>query len=427
MRIGAAGVAVLCVAVAARVAAASPATPSLGDFLAAARDASLEVREQRATVDERDAAERVEGANLRPRLSASADYLRNQYDVDVTIPRGPEPPLTATIQPTNQVDATVELDVPLLDLATRRRRAATAYDAAAARSTLAASATEVERSVVRAYYQWVGGVAELASARSARAAAVDNVTVLESRHQAGLTNDLDLARARSQVARSDETIADAQLTIASARRILRTYTGLDARGDAPQLSTDTSEEAPLDRWLAAAGAAPEVASAVASERSAEESAAADRLGYLPTLTALGRERLTNAAGFGNEANWAVGVTATWQLDFGKPARTAQSAAAEHTAQISRDRAARDAGDRIIDAWDTVEQLRAHTAAAVAQFDADKVAVDVAHSKFSGGQATALDVVLAERDALDSESTMLHARADLAAARALLRLAAGSAP
>jgi len=55
------------------------------------------LREQRATVDERDAAERVEGANLRPRLSASADYLRNQYDVQVTIPRGPEAPLTATI------------------------------------------------------------------------------------------------------------------------------------------------------------------------------------------------------------------------------------------------------------------------------------------------------------------------------------------
>jgi outer membrane protein TolC len=137
--------------------------------------------------------------------------------------------------------------------------------------------------------------------------------------------------------------------------------------------------------------------------------------------------LTNAVGFGNAANWALGVTATWQLDFGKPARTAQSAAAEHAAQLGRDRAARDAADRIVDAWDDVEQLRAHALAAAAQVEADQVAVEVARTKLGGGQATALDVVLAERDALDSTSTLIRARADLAAARALLALAVGRTP
>jgi outer membrane protein TolC len=414
------------VAASAHAAAASPA-PTLADFLAAARDGALEVREQRANVDEREAAERVEGANLLPRLSVAADLLRNEYDVTVDIPRGPEPPLTATIQPDNQVDATIELDVPLVDVAARRRKAAAGYDIAAARSTLAANSTEVERSVVRAYYQWVGGNAQLASARAARAAAVDNVAVLQTRLGAGLAQDLDVARARSQVARTDQTIADAELTIASARRALRTYSGIDPSGEAPALSADTTAEPPLDQWLAGAGVAPEVTSAAASARAAEERAAADRWNYMPTLSALARERLTNAVGFGNAANWALGVTATWQLDFGKPARTAQSAAAEHAAQLGRDRAARDAADRIVDAWDDVEQLRAHALAAAAQVDADHVAVEVARTKFGGGQATALDVVLAQRDALDSESTLIRARADLAAARALLALAAGRTP
>ena len=421
-------IAVACLLVAgSRVAAASPAAPSLAEFLAAARNGSLEVRQQRANVDESTAAEGVEGANLLPKLVVTSDYLRNQYDVIVSIPRGTNPPLTATIQPYNQLDATIELDVPLIDLPARKRRDAARYDIATARATLAVNSVEVERSVVRAYYQWVGGKTQLASAEAARAAAVDNVRILESRLGGGLASELDVARARSQVARTDQSIADAQLTIVQARRELRTYSSVDAAGDAPALSADMSPEAPLAQWLSSAGAVPEVASANASLRAAEERATADRWTYLPTVSALARERLTTASGFGHEDNWAVGVTAAWQLDFGKPEHTKQSAAAVHAAELGRDRAARDSSDRITDAWDNVEQLRAHAVAAAAQFDSDRAAVEVARTKFAGGQATSLDVVLAQRDALDSESAMLRARADLASARALLRLAAGRKP
>src|SRR5580693_5691806 len=113
-------ISVIAVLAASRVATAAPA---LDDFLAAARGQALEVQTQRANLDQRVAAERVEGANLLPRLTVSADYLRNQYDVEVDIPRGPEPALTATIQPLDQLDTTLELDVPLVDFAARKRRA----------------------------------------------------------------------------------------------------------------------------------------------------------------------------------------------------------------------------------------------------------------------------------------------------------------
>lgn len=401
------------------------AAPTLGEFLNAAHSTNLDVREQASIVDERDAAERVERGTLWPRLSASADYLRNQHAVIVGIPL--DPPIDATIQPFNQVDATIQLDVPLVDLGAHRRVAAAALDRDAARATRDVTSAEVERNVVRAYYQWVGGTALLASTRGARQAAADDVAVLESRFGAGLAQELDVARARSQVARADQTIADAALTIATARRTLRTLTGIDPSGDAPALPVDTSAEAPLDTWLVSVGAAPEVTSAAANARAADARASADKLSYAPTIGLLARERLTNASGFGNAATWTVGVTASWALDRQVPARVQQSTATAATAQIRIAHASQDVRDRIIDAWNQIDALRARTDAAAAQTDADHLAVRVATAKLSGGQATQLDVVLAKRDALDSDVVLVQARADLAAARALLRLAAGQRP
>ena len=415
--------AVICVTGAHTAAAA----PSLPELLDASRRVNLDVREQSSVIDERAAAARVERGALWPRVSASADYLRNQNAVVVDIPRGAMAPLEATITPTNQLDATFQLDVPLVDLGARRRTVAADRDLDASRATREVTATEVERSVVRAYFQWVGGTALLTSTRAARDADADDVKILETRFAAGLVQELDVARARSQVARADQTLAEAQLTIATARRTLRTLTGIDPGDAAPALSADTSAEAPLEHWLATTGRAPEVASAAADARAAEARETAARWSYAPTVAALARERFTNAAGFGNIANWTVGVTATWALDRATWARADQSAGTAATSRLRIAHASQDVHDRIVDAWNQIDALRARTAAASAQADADHLAEKLAVAKLGGGQATRLDVVLAKRDALDSDVALVQARADLAAARALLRLAAGRQP
>ncbi|HEX7700580.1 MAG TPA: TolC family protein [Kofleriaceae bacterium] len=415
------------------VAASAPAraepklAPTLGDLLAAARRSNLDVREQASVVDEREATARVERGSLWPRLSVSADYLHNQRDVAVDLPGGTGAPTVATIQPYDQLDATIELDIPLIDLGARRRTAAAVLDGAAARATRAVTVAEVERNVVRAYYQWAGGTALLGASLVARQAASDNVAILESRLRAGLAAELDVARAHSQVARADQTIADAELTIATARRTLHTLTAIEPAGDVPPLPSSTTAEAPLAIWLGAIGSAPEVASATASAEAADARASASRSGYAPIIGLVARERLTNAAGFGSDATWTVGVNATWQLDRATAARVDQSAATVATAEIRIAHASLDVRDRIVDAWNQIDALRARTAAAEAQAAADHLAERVASGKLGGGQATQLDVVLAERDALNSDVALIQARADLAAARALLRLATGAQP
>jgi outer membrane protein TolC len=61
----------------------------------------------------------------------------------------------------------------------------------------------------------------------------------------------------------------------------------------------------------------------------------------------------------------------------------------------------------------------------AGLDASKLAVSIAKQRYEAGTATFLDVVTAERDAFQAEVTRIQVDADLAFARADLRIAGGS--
>lgn len=414
---------VLPILTACALARAAAAEPGLDDFLRAGRSASLDVRERAAIADESAAAIEVAEAALWPRLSASGGYTRNQHEVVVSIPTGTGT-TNATITPSNQVEATVQLDVPVLDLGARRKLGAARAADEATQARTRVTRADVDRAIVRAYYQWVGGSALLEAAVGAERSADDNLRVLTARAGAGLAKDLDVARARAQVARATQTSADARAAIASARRSLIALTGLEPGGAAPSLASDIAAEAPVARWLADVDQLPELAAAAADRRAAVAREEAERATLVPTVGVFARERLTNAAGFGQAFSWAVGVTASWQLDRGTLARRHQTAAQTATGAVRLLRAGQDARDRVDEAWHQVEALRARVAAASAQAEADRLAATIARDKLPLGQATTLDVVVAATDALDADVALIQARADLAAARALLRLAAG---
>jgi len=331
----------------------------------------------------------------------------------------------ATIVPRDQLDLTVTLNVPLVDLATWKRVTAAGASLEAARGTLEARADEVERAVVRAFYQWVGNAALVRSAQVAEKAAQDNLAVVEQRAGAGLASSLDVSRARAQVARARESIASAQLGVATAQRTLRTLTGIEPAGEAPPLPEDLAPEAPIADWLSRAGSLPELRAAQASQRAAEASAQAESLGWLPTLSAFASERITNAAGFGEAGNWSAGLKLSWLLDRRILARHRLGQASARASAVRVRRSAQDAHDRITDAWNQVAAERARAEAAAAEVEAARQSVDVATTRFGGGTATQLEVIQAQRDAFAADVSLAAARANLAAARALLRLATGA--
>jgi outer membrane protein len=396
----------------------------LQQFLRASRGASLDVAEQARAVEQRTAEVDLERGALWPSLAANASYTRNQNETVVLIPRTDSAPIEATIVPADQLDLTVTLSVPLVDVATWKRVSAASASLEAARGTLEARADEVERAVVRAFYQWVGNAALVRSAQVAEEAAEDNLAVVEQRAAAGLASPLDVSRARAQVARARESIASAGLGVATAQRTLRTLTGIEPAGEAPPLPEDLAPEAPLADWLSRIDALPELRAAQATQRAAEASAEAERLGWLPTVSAFASERLTNAAGFGDVANWSAGVKLSWLLDRRTLARQRLGQASAGVSAVRVRRSVQDARDRVTDAWNQVAAERARAEAAAAEAEAARQAVEVASTRFGGGTATQIEVIQAQRDAFAADVSLATARANLAAARALLRLAAG---
>ncbi|MBK9030573.1 MAG: TolC family protein [Myxococcales bacterium] len=391
----------------------------LAELLAAGRRHGRELAEAEATAAVADAATELARAPLWPTLTVGLGYTRNQHAS--IVPLGAEP---LTIVPLDQLDATATLTVPLFDLAARRRATAAAADHAAAVAAIAVTARDGDRAIVRAYFAWVGGAASAAAAVSARAAAVDNLALVERRAEAQLASPLDVARARAAIADADATIAAAELVVALAQRELATATGVTVDAAAPPLPAADAPERPLATWLGDAPTQPEVHAAVARHRAAQARVDVSRAATLPTVAATASERWTNAAGFGEALSGAVGVSLTWRYGLATPRQVAVDRAAVRVEAVRAARADQAARDRITDAWHQVAARRATVVAAEAGVAAARLGAATARERFAAGTSTQLDVTLAQRDALAAELAVVSARAELAADRALLRLAAG---
>jgi len=392
---------------------------TLAELLAAGRRSGLDLAEARASADVAAAAVDVARAPLWPTLEVGLGYALNQDPA--SFPLGTE---TITIVPRHQLDARVALTVPLYDPSARAAVAVAVADRAVATAQLAVAERASDRVIVRAYYAWVGGAAAEAAAVNARAVAVDNLAVVERRAAAQLASPVDVARAQAAIADADATVASARLVVANAVRQLATATGAPPVGPPPALPVDTAAEAPLASWLAGAVAEPELAAAQARRAAAGARTAAARAAWWPSLVATATERVTTATGFGEPASGAIGLELRWRYGLATPR---QVGVARATAGLEASRVARAeqaARDRVIDAWHQVEARRATALAAVARVEATRVGAAVARERFAAGTGTQLDVSLAQRDALAAELAVVSAQAELAADRALLRLAAG---
>ena len=105
------------------------------------------------------------------------------------------------------------------------------------------------------------------------------------------------------------------------------------------------------------------------------------------------------------------------------AAKAQSAAKE-AALVRELRAQQNARDDLHTAYQEVRAQLAKVRAAEAEAEASTRAAQLAHDRYLAGAAMMLDVQQAERDALNSEVARIQAHADLAYARALVRLDSG---
>lgn len=408
------------------------ATQPLELFLERSKTQSFDAREASAVQQQREAEAKVALGRLTPAFSARGVYTRNQDEVAATFPAAPDPvtgapgtPRKLVITPLNQLDAFLQLDVPIVDLASYHRYKAASALSESAAAQRGATTIDVSRSVARAYYQFVGAEALVSSAGESIKAAEVNLKNVDDRRSAGAATDLDHERAAASLARAQQDLADAELAQALAGRALETLSGVSPEPAARYSPDDLHGEGSMQGWLALAGHTPsQLAQSKLAEAAKQNDKAAKRA-LLPTLMGSAQERFTNATGFsGKNSVYTLQLILSWRLDYPTMAGADAQAAAFEVQRVRVARSQRAAEDAVFEAFRRVDAGLVKCRAARAQADAAARAAALSGERYSAGVATQLDVTQAQRDAFLASAAKIQADADLAFARAALRLSAG---
>ncbi|MES1187239.1 MAG: TolC family protein [Myxococcales bacterium] len=398
------------------------ATQPLESFLERAKTQSFDAREAIATERQRISEADAAVGKLTPSFTARGVYTRNQYEAAVQLPG------TATklvITPLNQLDAFLQLDVPIVDLASYHRYKAASALAESATEQKGATTIDVARSVARSYYQYLGADALVQSARESVKAAQANQKNVDDRRAAGAATDLDHERAAASVARAEQDLADAELSQALAGRALETLSGLSPDPAQPAPEDDLHGEGELRNWLSLAATTPGQRVAQKLGEAAEQNRKAANRALFPTLAGSAQERITNATGFsGRTSAYTLQLILAWRLDYGTIASSDAQSAALEVQRVRVERTRRASEDAAFEAFRRVEAGVAKSRSARAQASAAARAATLSADRYSAGVATQLDVTQAQRDAFLAAAAKIQADADLAFARAALRLASG---
>ncbi|MDB4976694.1 MAG: outer rane efflux protein [Myxococcaceae bacterium] len=412
---------------------AGHALQPLDAFVQNAHKTNPDLRVSAATNAQREAeADRATGALL-PSVQAQGNYTRNQYEVAFpgnllsAAMGGMAQPSNGRIVvlPHNQLDATFTLAVPLIDIGAWERRTVAQAQREVAEADLSATRFDVSKRVARTYFQLLAYEAVLSSAQRALKLSQDNSTLAVDKRDAGTASELDVQRARGDVARAEQDVATASYNVVVSRRSLETLSGMQPEPAHEFPADDLGPEPPLASWLGKREQVPGVKSARAARHAAERAAQAANAAWLPTVSGNLQERLTNAPSLTlHNTYYLAQLSAVWRVDATVPAGVrAQKAQAAGT--IARaDAALRQADDAIFNDWHQVAASIERARAARTQVEAAATAAQLARDRYEGGVATQLDVLQAQQDLFRADVGRIQADADLAYARASLRLDSG---
>jgi outer membrane protein TolC len=411
---------------------------TLQDLLDAADKQNVDRRITRAQHDRADAEYRQAWTALLPGLTVSGGWTHNEVTAelpagtfsrpDPTDPTDMTPLIPAepiTIIAADQLDLAARIDLPIIDTNKWMRASAAGalQDSAAAREQL--TADQVRRAVSTAWYGYAGALALKAAAERSVSVAEAQLKLQEIRFRAGAIPELDLFRARAEIERNRQTVADTVRLIAISRRNLTSLTGVDP-GEAARLpEPDLRPAGSLQELAANIDQLPAVKAADSDLTAADRVALAAKLALVPIIGAQFTERVSNAAGFGGQAaSYNLGLNLTWRLDvpifMGMQVQSAQASVAALAAEKARLQAL----DQLNVDLETVRAATAKIGAVKSQVESAQKARAVASTRYQVGASTQIEVIQADRDLFAAEAQQIQAHSDLASARVSLAISAG---
>ena len=405
------------------VAIPTSAQTSLKQLLDAADQQNVDRRIAAESHLRADAEYRMAWTALFPSFTAQGSITHNE--VAAVIPAGVLGPKQLVITPADQINGSLRFDLPLVDTNRWYRAIVTsvAQDAAVDREEF--TRDQVRRSVIFGYYFYAAALAVRESAKRSLGVSEAQLKLQEIRSSAGAITELDLLRARAEVLRTRQVVADTENLVATSRRGLQSTTSLDPGEIAALPPDDLTPEPRFEELEMRTDALPGVRAADRDAAMQQKLADAQSLVLVPVLGAQFTETLSNATGFtGKAATFNTGLYLTWRIDV--PTFTAMGAqrAISNTARLALEKMQVMSRDQIHADWQRHHAALIKVEAAQAQVQAAQRAAQVARDRYSAGAGTQLDVIQSERDVFTAEVGQIQARTELASARAGLRISAG---
>lgn len=397
--------------------APAPATPTrpvltLAEVLERARERNTDLTVLREQVVQANAQVGRAWGALMPSLSASASYTRN--GVEAALPLAdpsagytqqpmdggsvnliPNRTINVTIQPLNQFAAGAQLSVPLIVVPGWLGVANAREASEATRQSVERNRQAVLTSVSQAYLGAVTGQRLVELARTQLQTAEEQDRVARVRYQAGAVPKLASLRAGVDVARARQDLRKAENTYATARLAVRQLAGLEEDFDVvspgefapPPGNADTLVEQAMTLRGDLAASRKQVDIAQRALR-------ATKWEWAPTVAAVGTFQWTSVAGLtGQQSNYLGQVVAQFSIfDGGRLARLREGSSRVRQSEAAREGLRRQVEREVRAAALDLESARANLESAREQEQLAVENASLAEKSFRAGAATYLDVV-----------------------------------
>ncbi len=390
-------------------------------FLAGARAGNTNVELAALSVREAKLETKQSTRALGPSLELSARYRYNRPTAEFQLSGVAEP---VVLTPEHQGDAGATLRVPLFDYRawSARRMAQSQEDSS--EFSLAQTQLETQELVTSQWYSLVAFRESLRGSEANLEATKADAAVTMSLADAGLASKLQVHRAKAEISRAEREVADALLQERLASRELQDTTSVvpDAtQAEFPAAITALRRES---YWTKGVATLPWVRKAEADSQATLHARSMDHGVLLPSISAIGEFRATNAAGFSNPTSASAGVELRWNFDLSTIGKLRTEDYSSRKARVSARKARRDATTSILRALYQSQASAAAVKAGAEVVAQQAAAVKVARARYSAGTGQQIDVIDARRDLRQAEVDHIRTQTDLAIAQATLMLRSG---
>lgn len=360
---------------------------------------------------------------LFPTVAAQGKYTRNNTEFKFQL----DPNRSVTVQPRNQLDASVSFTVPLVVPSAYAAVQAATSSTQAAEAQFAAAQTTILFGVAQAYYAVAITEEVVAARQSSIEVARATLRNAEVRHQSGNVTKVDVDRAELAVVRAEQGAREARFAREQAYRALATL--IQARGEfVVKVNSDPPVAETSIDLSSALRLRPEFRALELSARAATDQSRAYAWRWAPSLSAFGGMRVFNYENFARQQHaWAIGLQLDWVLydgggrDVQRRLAKAQADQAAAQAAVLSDAI----GDDLANGRGLLEtKIHAHLAAE-RQVVLARETLDLVRTQYAAGSAAQLDLLQAQDGLVAANESLAQAHFELALADLSLRRSAGT--